>query len=251
MNDLNVNTLFEPKTYTISDEFIKRTKYIYLTIMIMLPVGIIGILFLTLGPTDLLNTGNFIFYLTSGIIIFLELELLTISRIMLKKIKQNTLTIEETFLQRKSKILESPLEFKSIKKLTIKYNPNNSVNFIDIKAPNQSIRLCGFENMEEIAPILKTNASHAEITEHTYKLNYNSPVVCIVIFFVSILCFYLVDSKSRLPINDIFSVGLALWMLLFKPISKAQGKRFRAFEIVCGSVIIICKVFSYITKYLL
>lgn len=247
MNNLNSESTFQPQTYTISNAFIKRTKNLYLMTMIMLPLGILFTLFLTLAPISQLDDSNFPIFFIIGITTFIELEIFIISRIMLKKISENTLTIDTDFIQRKSKVLEPPLDFKFIKKLIIKYNPNGSVNYIDVTNSSQTIRLYGFENMEEIAQILKTHLPHAEVKEHTYKFDYNSPVLFIIIFLACTILFSFADNHLSLPLDDIVPILMGIWMLFGKPISKAQGNRFRILEIVCSILIIGGITLSYLT----
>lgn len=247
MNNSNSESTFQSQTYTISNAFIKRTKTLYLTIMIMLPLGILFTFFLTLAPISQLDVSNFLIFFIIGIITFIELEILIMSRIMLKKISENTLTIGTDFIQRKSKVLEPPLHFKFIKKLIIRYNPNGSVNYINVTNSSQTIRLYGFENMEEIAQTLKTHLPHAEVKEHTYKFDYNSPASFIIIFLVSIILFSFANNHLSLPLNDIVAILMGIWMLFGKPISKSQGNRFRILEIVCGILIICSITLSYLT----
>lgn len=245
MNNLNSESTFQPQTYTISNAFIKRTKNLYLTNMIMLPLGM---LFLTLAPPiSQLDDSSFPIFFIIGVITFIELEIFIISRIMLKKVSENTLTIGTDFIQRKSKVLEPPLDFKFIQKLVIKYNPNGSVNYINVTNSSQTIRLYGFENMEEIAQILKTHLPHAEVKEHTYKFDYNSPVSCVIIFLACIILFSFADNHLSLPLDDIVAILMGIWMLFGKPISKAQGNRFRILEIVCSLLIIGSITLSYLT----
>lgn len=246
MNDLDPQVEFQPKTYKISDQFIKRSKINYLLTMIMLPIGICLIAFLTLHTSGAPSDSQFFIYFITGISIFLELEIFIVSRIMLKKVKLNTLTIGEDFIQRKSKVLEYPIHFKFIQKLTIKYNPNGSINTIDVQTSSQNIRLCGFENMNEIAQILKSKSTAANLKEHTYKLDYNHPLIFIIIFVACTLMFHLARYQFSIPLNDIFLVGFGIWLLFGKPISKAQGDRFRVLEVICSILMIGCLALTYL-----
>nr|WP_302595770.1 hypothetical protein [uncultured Cellulosilyticum sp.] len=246
MNELNSQIEFQPQTYRISELFIKRSKVNYLLSMIMPPIGICLMTFLVQHTTDTPFNFQFFICFIGCVSIFLELEIFIVSRIMLKKVKENTLTIGEDFIQRKSKVLEPPIQFKFIQKLAIKYAPNGNVNTIDIQTSSQSVRLCGFENMSEIAELLKSKSPSAKVKEHTYKLDYNHPLAFITIFVACILVFYFARYKFFLPLNDIFLVGFGIWLLLGKPISKAQGDRFRAIEVICSILMIGCMALSYL-----
>ena len=99
MNELNSQIEFQPQTYRISELFIKRSKVNYLLSMIMLPIGICLMTFLVQHTTDTPFNFQFFICFIGCVSIFLELEIFIVSRIMLKKVKENTLTIGEDFIQ--------------------------------------------------------------------------------------------------------------------------------------------------------
>ena len=240
----------DSQTYAISDAFIKKTKRTYLCMYIFIPSGIFlmsALLLFANGGIDnmALFLGVFI-----GITAFIEIELLIVSKMMLKKVKENTLTIGPNFLQRFGKKAEYPIEFQHIQKLYIKKEATGTIAYINIQTSAQTIRLCGFENLEEIAEILKANAVQASIKESQYKLDYNHPAMFALIFFIALFVFYLFNAKLSIPLNDLVFFGFGIWFLLFKPVSKAQGKRFRLFEIIVGALIILSIGIEYLAVLL-
>ena len=240
----------DSQAYAISDAFIKKTKRTYLCMYIFIPIGIFlmaALLLFADGDTDNLSLFIGIFI---GITAFVEIELLIVSKIMLKKVKENTLTIGSDFLQRSGKKAEDPIAFQHIQKLYIKKEAIGTIAYINIQTSTKTIRLCGFENLEEIADLLKATSVNASIKESQYKLDYNHPVMFALIFFFSLAVFYLFNANLSLPLSDLVCLGMGIWFLLFKPVSKAQGKRFRLFEIIVGALIVLGIGMQYLSMLL-
>jgi len=238
------------QTYAISDSFIKKTKRTYLCMYLFIPIGIFLMATLLLFANDDFYNLPLFLGIIIGIAIFIEIELLIVSKIMIKKVKENTLTIGPDFLQRSGKKAEHPIAFQHIQKLYIKKEAIGTIAYIHIQTNDQSIRLCGFENLEEIAELLKAQAVKASIKESQYKLDYNQPALFALTFFFAIAVFYLFDTHLSLPLSDLVSLGLAIWFLLFKPVSKAQGQRFRLFEIIVGAIIVLGIGIKYLSMLL-
>lgn len=71
-----------------------------------------------------------------------------------------------------------------------------------------------------------------------------------LIFFFSLAVFYLFNANLSLPLSDLVCLGMGIWFLLFKPVSKAQGKRFRLFEIIVGALIVLGIGMQYLSMLL-
>ncbi len=240
----------DSQVYAISEAFIKKTKRTYLCMFIFIPIGILlmaTLIFFTDGDIQDISLWIVIF---TVITLLAELEIIIISKVMLKKVKENTLTIGPDFLQRTGKKTESPLYFKHIQKLYIKKEATNNIAYIDVRTDAQTIRLCGFENLEDIKNLLIVNAPQASIKESQYKLDYNHPTIFALTFFVALIIFFFFKYQLSIPLNDIFSMGFGVWILFFKPISKAQGQRFRLVELICGLIIVLSFGIQYLSLLL-
>lgn len=230
--------LMDPQIYSISDAFIKRTKRTYLCMYFLVPIGILLTVAFLFFTGDNQANPSLLIGITVRIIVFVELELFIVSKIMLKKVKENTLTLGDDFLQRTSKKTESPLYFKDIQKLYIRKEVTGTVSYIDIRTSAQTVRLYGFENLDTIKEILLTSAPQATVKERQYKIDYNHPIAFIVIFVIALGGITLFEYTWSVSLNNLINLGLGVWILFFKPISKAQGQRFRILEIICGILII-------------
>ena len=238
------------QTYTISEAFIKKTKRTYLCMYLFIPIGIFAMATLLLFADG--DTYSWPLFIKIFIVmtLFIEIELFIVSKIMLKKVKENTLTIGPDFLQRSGKKTDYPIAFQHIQKLHIKKEATGTIAYINIQTSSQSIRLCGFNNLEEIAELLKNHAVQASIKESQYKLDYNHPALFALIFFFLLAIFYLFDNHLSIPLSDLVSLGLGIWFIIFKPVSKAQGQRFRLFEIIIGSLIVLGMGIKYLSMLL-
>ncbi len=238
-------------TYNISEEFISKMKRNYLYMMISIPLGIIatGVYLLMQDTNSNPNIPLFV-GIFGFVIAIIEGEIFIISRVMLKKIKQNQIIIGENFIQRKAKKLEDPIYFQDIKKIHIKKEKSGKISYIDLATQHKKIRLYGIESLEEIANVLEENKGDSSIKEDSLKMNYDNPVVYGVTFVVALVIVIFFEELKGLPVSDLISGVIAIWILFFKPISKAQGKRFRIFEIIVGLVIVICLALSYIVHYI-
>ena len=230
----------ETQVHPMAEAFIKKTRRTYLCMLILVPIGILLTASLMLYNTGSLEDTFLFVGIFVGITAFIELEIFIISRIMLKKIKENTLTIGTDFLQRAGKKSEHPIEFKHIQKLYIKKEKNKEIAYIEIQTSTQKIRLCGFENLTAIADLLMTQATQAELKEKNYKFDYNHPVILLLTFFGTLFICYFSLTKFSLALSDVISVVIGIWLLFFKPISKAQGARFAKLELILGILILIC-----------
>lgn len=228
----------DPQIYSISDAFIKRTKRIYLCMYFLFPIGILLTVAFLFFTGDNQDNPSLLIGITVGITLFIELELLIVSKIMLKKVKENTLTIGDDFLQRTGKKTEYPVYFKDIQKLYIRKEVTGAICYINIRTSAQTLRLYGFENLDTIKEILLTSAPQATVKERQYKMDYNHPIALIVIFFITLGVITLFNYMWSISLSNLITLGFGVWVLFFKPISKAQGQRFRILEIICGILMI-------------
>ena len=239
----------DTQVYQISDAFIQKTRRTYLYMLILVPIGMLLLIYFIPFNKVKIEDLSFPIGLFIGCTVFIELEIFIVSRMMLKKVKENTITIGADFLQRTGKEIEGPIEFTSIKKLHVKKEKNGEIAYIDLKTSSQTVRLYGFEDLHNIWDLLIAQASQAEIKENNYKLDYNHPIILIVVFFATLLATSILPEKYGISISEIICLLLGAWLLLFKPISKAQGKRFRILELVLGISIIVCFVISIVISF--
>lgn len=228
----------DPAVFTISEEFIRKTKKTYLYMLISMPLGIAAAsLIFSWGRSYLLEI---LIPILAIVILFIEIEILVISKVMLSKVRKNQLLLSELQMQRISGKTEQPLLYADIREIVIRREKDTSIRFIKLTASgNRKITVFGFEQMEQIALHITERAPGASVVEKTYRYNYNSGKAYALIFCAALLGFLFLFQKVSSRLYYVFLIGGGVWFLLGKPVSRAQGDRFRIFELICAVLIIL------------
>lgn len=237
-------------TFTISEEFLKKTKKTYLYMLISMPLGIVAATFL-ITDWDQPYILNILIPVMAAVVVFLEIEILIIGKVMVSKIKKNRLVIDEQGVQRISGKSEQPVSFADLKEIVIRREKDSSIRFIKLTSvSNKKITIFGFEHMDQIAAHLTSHASAAAVTEKTYRYNYNSGGAYALIFCATLLACLFLFRQVGMEVYYVFMIGLGVWFLVFKPISRAQGTRFRLFELICGGLIVVAALLLLLLEFL-
>ncbi|BEP28695.1 hypothetical protein [Helicovermis profundi] len=229
-------------TYSISENFIKLKKRTMLTLTIMMPILIMLSAVIGFGNSTIIKSSKFILIL-SGISIFLVIELIVVSKIMLKKIKSNKIEFTDTAIKRYGGKYVEEFNFEDITKIKVIKLPSKKIEYIKIKYKKKSITLYGFENLEDIFKKIENKIPDTSIiTDKFWKINWNNPFAMIVFM---LLLLVVISSITRINhtlyeyFNNVFTIGVSLYFILGKPISKSGGKRFRILELILGCAILI------------
>lgn len=131
-------------TYSISENFIKLKKRTMLTLTIMMPILIMLSAVIGFGNSTIIKSSKFILIL-SGISIFLVIELIVVSKIMLKKIKSNKIEFTDTAIKRYGGKYVEEFNFEDITKIKVIKLPSKKIEYIKIKYKKKSITLYGLK----------------------------------------------------------------------------------------------------------
>lgn len=241
----------EDRVFSFSEKEIKkRGKNIYL-IMALMPIVMIATIYVLNrnrgGEVD--YTPLIIIFL--GISVFVEVEMLIVSKLMFSKLRKLKLVLNDGGFIRTANNREEKVSYNEINKIDVKYNVDGSICFIKIKYKNKIISINGFENLDEILDTLKKNLLESvEVKEKRYRINWNNPIILIVwmaIVTVVILAIMGIGRGAYAIFNFVFMLDIALAALFFKPISKSAGVRFRKWEVIFGIVMIILDILSVVS----
>lgn len=242
-----INT--EQIIFKFSQDAIRERKLrLYLLTGIFIPVIIIfSYVFASMkGNTNI----KLMITLLAIVIPLFIFEMLFVSYLMFKKMKDTFLLFDETMLQRKSGTFCEEILYSRINKITVKRNHHAKILFIKIDFDNKTINLSGFENLEVVLSHLRSKISDESIIATTqYKFNWNNPIILVGIMIATVLIILLLiklNIKAYKIFNLIVSSLMGTLLLLFRPISKNAGMRFKKFENVLSIILIIGSVFILI-----
>lgn len=232
--------------YMISEEFKTEQKSQYYMIAIMLPVCIIWLLMVLLRFRIEPEAHDFIIKLAVGIIVFLEIEIFVVGKIMMKKICGMTLSMDETGLKRVNGNITEHMNYSDIVEATVIKNPKNT-KLIQIvcKSKGKTLMLAGFENMDEI----KENFMNANVAfkEKKVKIDWSNKLIFMCVFISMMLvlsAFMVANFDFYMYMIHFIQIGLGIFILKGKMISKSSGMRFRKFEVILGVGMTIIGVFN-------
>lgn len=233
------------KVYSFSEESIKqRKKHMILTIIIMSVAMVIFTYFL-INIKAIHNIRMFV-TIISITLIFLIIEILIVSSILFRKLRTMEMLVTENGLTRRGGKFEETLLFYDLIKVKVSREPSGKIAIIKLKTRKKSINIIGFENLEYLLEDISNNVEDSSlIVEKKWKYNWNSPMFsfCCAVIVILILVLLM---KLRLDIyyifNELFMIGLGIFVIIYRPISKNAGRRFRVLEVVVGTLILVGSV---------
>lgn len=227
--------------YEISDSFVKERKKITLNLIILMIITMFIVTYYSIRVKGISDISLFIKII--GIIsLFLILEIVIVSWLMLKKIKTTTITINEDSLIRQGGKIKKSTEvvyFNEIISAKVIKKPNNEITFIKLKLHKKRFNLTGFNQMDELVEILKNKGIEIKIKK--WKINWNSTLATFglgSIVLALILVIMTFSDELYNIINKLFMIGLGSYILFGRSISKNMGKRFRLLEYIIGILLI-------------
>jgi hypothetical protein len=245
--------IMENIAFKYSEKTIKERKKVLLVMAIMMPVIIILTSIAMLAGKGSIN----IFKLAIIIIpciVFVTLEIVLVSYFMFKKLRSTSLVVYTDGIERIGGKSKEFIKYSDIKKFQIKNDKYGKLLFIKLNTDKRKIIVYGFDNMEDILKILKENVGeNFNISEKQYKVNWNSPIAVAIIMIVTIsilLPLMRFNISIYKDFNILFIIALSIYLLFYKPISKAAGARFRIFEIVISGIMVLATILIFIDNIL-
>lgn len=242
MDDQVLN--FSPETLN------ERRRLIYI-IMGVVPVltGVFGYIFASLDGR--LNFPKMIFIIAI-VIPFILIELIIVSKIMLKKVSEIKLIISDSQIKRIGGKHEEVIIYGDIRSIMVKRNVTGNILYIKIRQNNKSVSLSGFEDMDKVLLYLTDNIEDNikdEIKDTQYKVDWNNPFIVIATMILTAMIIILMvklNMNIYRAFNVIFPILVSLLFIILKPISTNAGKRFRKFEVTISILLIVSEVFIVI-----
>lgn len=230
------------KIYKFSEETIKQRKKLMVLMALIMLVAMIIFTFILTGTMDIKDLKLFIKIL-SVMAVIITLEIFIVSRIMFKKLRTLEIVLTENGIERRGGKFIELIQFKDLMKIKVSKEPSGKIAFIKLKSSKKLFTVAGFENMDDLENEIKERVEDSTIIKiKKWKYNWNSNINSLysaIIMTIIIVSIMKLGSNVYYVFNKIFGIGLAIYFLTFRPISKNAGKRFRLFETIIGVLIIV------------
>lgn len=233
------------RVLSFSKEALKERKRNIYLLMLMMAIAIpLFAYYLVYLQNDGLIELDLFLIIICVVVFLLMLEMFVVSRIMIKKVSEMKLIVNETSLQRVGGKYQESINYADIQKVSVKRDKTNRILYIKISYNRRNIALSGFDDMNFLLMQLQVKVlDQSKIVEIKNKINWSSPLVTVVSFVLPLLGILLMMSLD-LDIYEAFNlfIPLVLGVIFFfaKPVSKNAGARFRILEIVLSCVLIVC-----------
>lgn len=231
----------EDRIFVYSQETIKESKYRSYITMAMMPLIIIFFAFIFSS-----QKGNFDYKVMASIvaitITIIIIEIIIIDRILFIKLNEMKLIIGTNKFERIGGKFTEEINYENIKFIKVRRRANGKIIMLKVHSENKRINISGFEDMYTVLELIRKKIQdQSVITEKKYKVNWNSPMIAILTMALTV-GILTVMIKTNLYFYQLFNMlfvfVLGLFFLLYKPISRSAGMRFRKFEIVLSIVLL-------------
>jgi putative effector of murein hydrolase len=183
----------------------------------------------------------------AGVIVaFIGLEYLVIAFIIFKKLRKAYLELDDLGLRRVMGKHRRFIYFESISDVKIKRKDDNT-EMITIKEGRRKITIYGYEGLEEIRNSLYSNLSADIISDKEMKVDWNNPLLMVIIFLVTFSALMLVQGasfKAYEIVHKLIMFGLAIYFIIFKPLDRSMGGKFARLDIGLGILLIITQLMT-------
>lgn len=231
----------EDRIFVFSKDTIKESKQKNYMMMAMTALIIIVFAFIFSS-----QTGDSDYKLMASIvaisITIAILGIIIISRIMFKNLIDMRLIVGINKFKRISGKFNEEIIYATIKFIQVIRGANGKIIMLKVLSENNRITIYGFEDMDTVLALMRNNVmDQSVITEKKYIVNWNSPVITILAMALTAGIFTFMiktDLYYYRLFNMLFIFVFGLFLLLFKPISKGAGMRFRRFETILSIVLL-------------
>ncbi len=238
--------------FKISDKMINQRKKVLIAMTVAMPIMLVFFAKLALDGNSI-EDPSLLYKILAVVCIGFVIEMIVVSKIMLKKIKTLKFTFTETAIERVSGKFTEVIAFSDITKVKVVRAPSSEIVMISLNSGRKKIVAASLDNMDQLLDIILENVDEKIVSKKTWKVNWNSPLSTIISMIVTALIIAVlmkVDLNLYNVFNKVFMTAFALYFIIFKPISRSAGKRFRKFEIILGSLMLVANIFSIVSDYI-
>lgn len=239
--------------YITSQESLKLRMRNMNLLSLLIPIGIIVFMYFTIYiKSGTVDDFPLFIKLAGGISIFMIVELQIVSRVMLRKVRNLSVTLDESGFDRINVKNTERFQFDEFDNAIATFDhKNEKLMMVKFKGKKRTVVLAGFENMEEIFEHIKNVGMQTSTKK--FKADWNSPFITTLVFVGTLFIMGLILAlKGEIfdYVVQLFQIVFALWFIVFKPVSRSSGEKFRAFEYILGGLILVCAIFIIVTKFL-
>lgn len=228
-------------TYKISKQTLKDRKKNLLILMIFMPIMMAAFSYIYAQQGGGLKNVKLYAMIIAGASAFIVLEVYVVGKIMFKKIASMAIIFDDQGFDRVNGKKTERFDFCDLKDLKITTVENLDHKMIlRGKCGQKAFVLGGFEDMPGLANRFE---GHGETIHRKHKkIDWTNPKVSLVIMPVVFLIFALlitVGDAYTDYISPLIQLIMGLWFLLFKPISRNSGARFKKMEYGLGGLLVV------------
>ncbi|WP_461205807.1 hypothetical protein [Clostridium sp. DL1XJH146] len=241
------------KTFKFSEETIKQRKKLMIVMAIIMLVAIVFFSIFLSSIDEIKNIWLFI-KIISVMAAIMIIEIVIVSRIMFKKLRTMEIIVtEKTFVRQGGKFIEA-ISFNDLIRVKVSTEPSGKIAFIKLKTRKKSFSISGFESMDILVENIKEKLEDSSILIiKKWKVNWNNPITSVIAGIITMIIIALLMrfSLSKYEIfNRFLIIGFALFLLIYRPISRNSGKRFRILELVSGILMLVGSALIFIGNML-
>ena len=232
----------QAETYQFSEEALKEAKQRILLWQLFFPVILAMFTFVSPIMGNDLSIKLIVFVIE---LIFIEGLLIIPPAVMFGKMKELTLTLSSESVDRTSGKLTEKINYRDISRIDINEKPSGKITYIKAQsALKKPLYIHGFESMEVIAQHIEHNVADKSVLHRKRQaIDWNTPILQIATGILTVTAILLIQGLGNNAYN-IFNMFLlfavALFTLIFRPITSSAGKRFEKFEMIMGSLVLLC-----------
>jgi len=239
-----ITTMEFPQKHTISECEINRRKRAFSSLILALFLSV------ALALKILLDLPFLEFFLSMTVFS----ALLLISRLLMEKafnsFSKINIVLTDQYVERITLKGNEKINYRDIHSIAIKKTIHEKIREIKLVAKDKQIYLNGIEDIDKLYKTLKKFVNQEiKITQRREWIDFNSkyfyPIFGLLVGSGAI---FLVNSLINADIQFIrgalssfmvFVIGLGVYFVLTKPISKSHGLRFRVVDIVIGIIFLL------------
>ena len=240
------------KTYPVSDAELKKAGRLTMMQLAFMPLVIGLILFVGFPHGLSIQFKVIVFFVTMALVGLIFAVTVPITQ---KKMKDAELLLDDEKLVRVSGGLREEILFSEVKKAKHIYMAGRDINALKLLHGGRWLSFNIFGNMGEIIEHVKAKLEEqgTEFLSVKKKLDLSNPLICFLYYLVFGLVMALIIRFNR-DLYDYINVIIILlagfFVLVYGPISRSAGKKFRKFELVVGPLLIGLGIINLVLRML-
>lgn len=228
-------------TFRISEDIIKERKKIMVIMVCFMPIMMVAFVLLFSSQGNGIKDMQLALKIIGGVSTFVILEMVVVSKMMFKRIRSIIINFDEKGFTRINGKKTERFEFDEMTNVKItKKEGQLQKMIIKGKCANKAFILGGYDNMSQMNTLIETSVM--TIGQKEQKIDWSSPKVVIAVMgltFLVMAILSLIDGDILDYTSPLFQVVFGLYFMIFKPISKSSGARFKLLENIMGVLLII------------